>query len=300
MTTTGSDTQERIETLAAGLNGTIGVAARHLGTGEEIVYNPDVIFPTASTMKMMFLYELYRQVDRGRVDPSMRIRWEDRLRVPGSGALQHLDAGFEMTVKDFATLMIILSDNSATDIIYDLVGRSEVADAIQRLGLTSTHLPRDTWELLAGMRDLDPNDPELTYAKLNAELGSAQSSFDCVALRETPENNLSTPREMARLSEAFERGEGLSAESRDAAIDILKRQTLNSRIPALLPFGVKAAHKTGSLRGVRNDVGIVYAGDTTYVIALMSKGFDKEIEAERTLPTISRMVYDHFIGSAEA
>ncbi|HUZ00737.1 MAG TPA: serine hydrolase [Thermomicrobiaceae bacterium] len=298
MATTESDTLARIEQLVAGLNGMIGVAARHLGTGEEILFNADVIFPTASTMKLMFLYELYRQVDRGRIDTAMRIRFEDRLRVPGSGALQHLDAGFELTVKDYATLMIILSDNAATDIVYDLVGRAEVADAIQSLGLTSTHLPRDTWELLAGMRDLDPNDPDLTYAKLNAELGSAQSSFDCAALRETPDNNVSTPREMARLSEAFERGEGLSPASRDAAIDILKRQTLNSRIPGLLPFGVKAAHKTGSLRGVRNDVGIVYAGDTAYVIALMSKGFDVEIEAERALPTLSKLVYDHFTDSA--
>ena len=147
MATTANDTMARIEAVAAGLSGTIGVAARNLNTGDEVFYNPDVIFPTASTMKMMFLYELYRQVDRGRIDPGMRIRWEDRLRVPGSGALQHLDAGFEMTVKDYATLMIILSDNAATDIIYDLVGRPEVAEAIRSLGLTSTHLPRDTWEL---------------------------------------------------------------------------------------------------------------------------------------------------------
>lgn len=296
MATTESDTLSHIESLAAGLSGTIGVAARHLGTGEEILFNPDVIFPTASTMKLMFLYELYRQVDRGKIDPATRIRWEDRLRVPGSGVLQHLDAGSELTIKDYATLMIIVSDNAATDIVYDLIGRDQVADAIRSLGLPNTYLPRDTWELLAAMRDLDPNDPELTYAKLNAELGASQSSFDCVALRETPENNISTPRDMARLSEAFERGEGLSPASRDAVIDILKRQTLNSRIPALLPFGVKAAHKTGSLRGVRNDVGIVYAGDTTYGIALMSKGFDTEIEAERALPTISKMIYDHFTG----
>ncbi|HET9014299.1 MAG TPA: serine hydrolase [Thermomicrobiaceae bacterium] len=300
MATTGTDTRARIATVAEELSGTIGVAARGLTTGEEILFNADTVFPTASTMKLMFLYELYRQVDRGEVDPTRRIRWEDRLRVPGSGVLQDLAAGCELTVKDYATLMITVSDNAATDVIYDLIGRPQVAAAIRDLGLSSTYLPLDTRELLAGLRDLDPADPELTYEKLNAALGASPSTFDCAALRETPDNNVSTPRDLARLSEAIERGQGLSPASREAAIDILKRQKFNSIIPELLPFGVKAAHKTGSLRGVRNDAGIVYAGDTTYVIALMSKGFDDEISAVRALAGISKLVYQHFAGDGTA
>lgn len=289
---------ERIKALAADHEGIIGVGAKHLGTGEEIWYNPDVIFPTASTMKTILLYELYRQVDAGRVDPAQRLTFEDRHRVPGSGVLQDMDAGINPTIKDIATLMISVSDNTGTDLVYDLIGREAVTDAIGALGLTSTYLPCDTWELLAGLRDLDPNDPALTYEALKRNLGERQSSFDCRALAETPDNNISTPRDMVRLHEAIQRGEGLSDRSRDAVIDILKRQKYSTMIPELLPFGVQTAHKTGSLRGVRNDVGLVYAGDTTYAVALMSKGAPEEVTSVRLLADVSKLIYDHFVGSA--
>ncbi|MFO7270557.1 serine hydrolase, partial [Sphaerobacter thermophilus] len=106
MATDPKETIERIRALAEDFTGTIGVAARDLDTGTEVMYNPDVVVPTASTMKTVLLYELYRQVDAGQIDPAMRITLEERHRVPGSGVLQDLDAGVAPTVKDVATLMI--------------------------------------------------------------------------------------------------------------------------------------------------------------------------------------------------
>lgn len=296
MTGQGRNTVERIVALAADFRGVIGVAARNLGSGEEIQYNADEIFPTASTMKSVFLYELYRQIDAGRIDPAERITFEDRLRVPGSGVLQDMDAGINPTIKDYATLMITVSDNAATDVIYDLIGRDAAAQAIRDLGMTSTHLPRDTWELLAGLHDLDPDDPSLTYEELKRRLAGSKAPWDCRALQETPDNNISTPRDMIRLHEAIERGEGLSPASREAVIDILKRQKYNTIIPEVLPSGTQVAHKTGSLRGVRNDVGLVYAGETTYAIALMSKRAPDEVASQRVLSSISRLIYEHFVG----
>jgi beta-lactamase class A len=92
--------------------GTIGIAARNFGSGEEIMLNPDTIFPTASTFKTVLLYELYRQVDQGKINPSERILIEDRHRVPGSGVIQDFEAGASLTIRDVATLMILISDKA--------------------------------------------------------------------------------------------------------------------------------------------------------------------------------------------
>jgi beta-lactamase class A len=287
---------ERIQELADEFDGVVGVAARDFGSGEAISYNADVIFPTASTFKTALLYELYRQVDEGKVDPSSRITFEDRMRVPGSGVLQDLDAGASLTVKDIATLMIVVSDNAGTDIIYDLIGREPVAATLERLGMHQTHLPLGCWEILAGLHNLDPNDPNLTYDELKRRLEESEAPWDSNALNETPDNDISTPSDMLVLLEKIYRGEGLSASSRDAVIDIMMRQKFAERIPALLPFGVRVAHKTGSVKGVRNDVGIVYAGDNTYGIALMSKRGENGIEAVQLLAQLSKLVYDRFTG----
>ncbi len=289
-------TVDQIRDMSESFEGEIGVAARDFDTGNEIMFNADTIFPTASTFKTALLYELYRQVDERKVDPGRRIVFEDRMRVPGSGVLQDLDAGATLTVKDIATLMIVVSDNAGTDIIYDLIGRGPVTATLSRLGMDHTHLPLGCWGILAGLHNLNPNDPNLTYEELKRRLHESESPWDSNALRETPDNDISTPRDMLLLLEKIHRGEGLSESSRDAVIDIMMRQKFTERIPALLPFGTRVAHKTGSVKGVRNDVGIVYAGEKTYGIALMSKRGESGVEATQLLSRISKLVYDEFVG----
>lgn len=284
-----------ITRMVADFRGTIGVAAHKLGAGDEIMLNADAIFPTASTFKVVLLYTLYRLADAGRIDLAQRVTLEDRHRVPGSGVLQDLDSGAALTIKDIATLMIVLSDNAATDIIYDLIGREAIDESIRLTGMEQTHLPLNCWDILAGIRDLDPNDPSLTYAELKRRLGAEEGSWECAGLRETPENDITTPRDMLALMEAIERGDGLTKASRDAVLDILLRQKYGERIPAMLPFGTRVAHKTGSVKGVRNDVGLVYRGDTTYSVALFSKRAEDEYAATLLLAKISRVIYDAFV-----
>ncbi len=286
----------RFEQLARGFDGVLGIAAKRLDTGEELAYNADEVFPTASTFKTVLLYTLYRQADAGRIDLAQRVTLHAEQRVPGSGVLQDLDPGAALTVKDIATLMITVSDNMATDLIYDLLGRQAVAETLRELGMSRTSLPLDTWEILAGLHDLDPHDPSLTYEGLKARLASRLAPLDCRAARETPDNNVTTPRDMVRLYEAIERGQGLSPAAREAVLDILKRQKFRERIPALLPFGVQVAHKTGSIRGVRNDAGLVYAGDVVYAVALFTKRARDGYAATQLLARASRAVYEHFVG----
>ena len=292
----GHETMERIQALADGFEGEVGVAAKDLVTGREIRFNEDVIFPTASTFKTVLLYELYRQIDQGKINPSSRMVLTDDMRVPGSGVLQDLDAGASLTIKDFATLMIVVSDNAATDQIYKLIGHKPVAETLERLGMHNTHLPIGCWGILSKLHDLDPDDPNLTYQELKRLLDEKESGPDSFALRETHDNDISTPSDMLILLEVIERGEGLSGSSRDAVIDIMLRQKFAERIPGMLPFGTRVAHKTGSIHGVRNDVGIVTYGDKKYAIALMSKRGENGMEATRMLAEVSKAVFDEFVG----
>ena len=277
--------------------GTIGIAARNFQTGEEINLNQDVIFPTASTLKTILLYELYRQVDQGKIDPTDRITIEDHYRVPGSGVIQDLDAGASLTIRDIATLMIVISDNTGTDIIFNMLGKDAIQQAVQDLAMTSTSIPMGTWGLLCGLQNLDPNDPELTYETVKAKLRSADAPWDANAFKETPDNDITTPRDMVRLHDAIEQGEGISTAGREAVLDIMKRQKISERIPAHLPTGVVCAHKTGSLRGVRNDVGIIYPpGGPAYALAILTKGAPDGVAGTRLVGDVSKVIYEHYVG----
>jgi beta-lactamase class A len=295
-----SDVQKRLQQVIDAtepFSGTVGIAAKDFGSGEEILLNPDAVFPTASTFKTILLYELYRQADAGKIDPAARITVTDDHRVPGSGVIQDLDAGANLTIRDIATLMIIVSDNAGTDMVFDLLGKEAIAGAVRDLGMENTSLPLPTWGLLAGLVDLDPNDRSLSYEELKQKLTDIEPGWDCFALSETPENNITTPRDMLRLHEAIEAGEGLSESGRESVLDILKRQKLSERIPAHLPRGTVVAHKTGSLKGVRNDAGIVYAADgTTYGVAIFVKGAEDNVAGTRLVADLSKVIYERFIG----
>jgi beta-lactamase class A len=178
-----------------------------------------------------------------------------------------------------------------------MLGKEAIQQAVSDLGMSSTSIPLPTWGLLCGLHNLDPDDPKLTYESLKERLRTIDAPWDSNAFNETPDNDITTPRDMLRLHEAIENGEGLSNTGWDAVLDILKRQKLSERIPAHLPTGVVCAHKTGSLRGVRNDVGIVYTPDgTSYALAILVKGAPDGVAATRLVGDVSKVIYEHYVG----
>ena len=141
----------RVESAIAAVPAVTGMAAKHLETGRELAHQADDLFFTASTFKVPILIELYRQVDAGIVDPVARLELTDEARSPGGGTLKELDSGLRLTIHDLAMLMIIVSDNTATDMLYNLVGRDRLNDTMRKLGLHRTSLPMTCRELLYSM-----------------------------------------------------------------------------------------------------------------------------------------------------
>jgi beta-lactamase class A len=291
--------QAEVEGLVEHFDGVVGVAAKELRGGAEVLVNADETFPTASVMKVPILVALYRQAEAGRIDLDRRVAFEARHLVPGSGVLQDLAFGLQPTVKDLATLMITVSDNAATDMVLDLVGLDTLAATLRDLGLARTTIPLTTRGILYSMVGMDLANPEHTYDLFLERSKAGQIDWNSRALADEG-NNVSTPREMGRLLEAIERRTALDEASCAAMLDIMKRQKIDDRIPLHLPPGTPVAHKTGSLRGVRNDVGIVYAPDGPYVIALFAKRLVDQVAGADALAAISRAVWEAFVGPIPA
>ncbi len=288
-----------IQDAISHIQGTVGLSARHLETGHEIRHNADDVFFTASTLKVPVLVELYRQVDLGVIDLYRRVELTDDLRVPGSGILKEMAPGLKPTVHDLAMLMIIISDNTATDILYNLVGEDNLNNTMRELGLLKTRIPMTVRQLLFSVVGLDPGNPDHTYDTCASRLFNQEYVPDGAGY-DVDRSDVSSPGDMCKLLELLYSGELLSNASRNGALDILKRQQLRTVIPHALPVGTDVAHKTGFYHGVRADVGIVYSPAGPYAVAIMAKDVTcpDRLVFDLSLAALSRAVYDTLVESS--
>jgi len=169
----GKSMQRRIEQAASEYAGVMGIAARNLLTGEEIAVNADARFPTASTIKTAVMIEAYHQAAEAKLSLESRIALKDADKVGGSGVLNGMSAGLELTVKDLIHLMITLSDNTATNMLVTRLGAKQIDDRMEGYGLRETKIFRPTF------RDGQPD----VFPELEREFGLG----------------MTTPREMMRL-----------------------------------------------------------------------------------------------------
>jgi beta-lactamase class A len=279
----GEATISAIERELATFPGTGGVAAKHLGTGEEIRVNADEQTATASTIKVPILIELFRQVEAGEVDLQQRLVLTDEVRTPGSGILRELSPGVELSVLDHATLMIVVSDNTSTNLLIDLLGLERINETMATLGFPHTRLLQ---------------------------------RFDFPKVGQDARNlSLTTPSDLAGIMEALAEGKILSDASRETILDILGRQHYRDLVPRYLPHypyaeelghpnnGLRIANKTGGWMGMRADMALVEWPGTRYVIGIVTEGdpdtrFWSENAGDQLIGRLSRIIFEHFGGSA--
>jgi len=282
---------------ALGLEGTLGVSVKHLGMGESASLNGGELFPTASVFKVPVIVEFFRQLEAGEVALEEKKVLVEADKVPGSGILKELSEGLELAYGDLLRLMMILSDNTATDLVVERVGKDRVNATLRTLGLEETTVVADCRDILFDLIGLDDlPDEKKTLALFNekargATLGGTWSLG-------VEDNDVTTPDEMLRLLEMIVKGEAASRESCDEIMEImLKCQTGGNRVSKYLPREeIEFAHKTGSLPGVRNDVGLVTLRATgeLYLISCFTKGTADVYAAEEAIAVASKGVYDYF------
>ena len=256
---------ERYQKTATGM---LGAAFCDLETGKECYLNKDKAFPAASTFKLFLLVELFRQAEAGTLSLSDRMALSDEVKSPGSGVLQELDEGLNLTVRDCATLMMIISDNTATDMLFHRVGRENIKrNVLDSFDLTSTKVDWGCAQLIARY-DGQPGPEGAETASGSGRSFRGSELYLCG----TEENDQTSPADMAKILKLLAKKRLVSERASGEMLDILCRCRTNSRIPRHLPPGLKIAHKTGSLDRVANDVGIVYGKKKNYVLALFYNG----------------------------
>jgi len=252
--------ERRLSEAAAHVDGVVGYEIVDLTSGDRFAHLERETFPTASTIKLAVVYELFKQVGEHKIRLDDTLVLDRSKAVGGTGVLVEMGTP-TLSIRDYAVLMVTLSDNTATNVLIDRLGMDNIARRMQSLGLTGTKLRRLMMDTAAARRG---------------------------------DENVSTPDEVVRLLQAMH-GSGHADEGHAMpdAIALLKKPK-ESRLRKGLPIGVAAADKPGELDGVRVDAGVVYAKNRPYVFCVMTTFLRNEADGERAIEEMSRTSYEYF------
>ena len=299
--------QAEVARLAKMSDGVVGMSAWHVESNRRFEFHGDDRFPMASSYKVPIAVELLARVDRGELRLDQMVTIEPHDLHPGSGMISSLlnKPGVALSLRNLLELMLLISDNSATDIVLRLAGGPQAVTAKMReLNILGIDVSRPTANLIADWdgATLAPENewtPE-RFAKAFDAVTPEQSKQAHDRFNQDPRDT-AQPNAMAALLEKIYHRQLHHAETADLLLDILNRcQTGDARIKGMLPPGTAVAHKTGSIGGTVNDVGILTLPDNAghVVLALFVKQGSKSEASERTIAQISRAVYDYFLFNA--
>ena len=244
-----------IDERLKGVPGKVGLAVLCPEAGIRIVRNGQLSLPAASVIKLPIMAEAFRQFEAGLLDPSeiIHVLAEDKL--PSCGALTYLHAGIGVNWLDLVTLMIILSDNTATNLLISRLGQERINALIEQQGWRGTHLSRPLFR------------PDLAARGLENHVSAA---------------------DMADLLQKVLNDSLISRDASEKMLSILLDQRLNGKLPFFLHSrGIRVAHKTGEDDGITHDVGILFARQT-WIVCFLSSETDPPA-AERAMQDIAAL-----------
>jgi beta-lactamase class A len=257
----------KIKQIVEHADAVVGVAIKDLKSGEQILINEEEVFPQASSIKIHILSEVYKQAVEGKFKLTDIKQLSVSVRVNGSGILSSLgEKSVSLSIRDYCVFMIVLSDNSATNFLIDLVGLKAINESLQKNSATKTKLQRVMMDIQA--------------AKEGRE-------------------NISTPKDVMSILEKMYYGTLVNKQSSDDMLSIMKLDKdgpLKSGIAPAVPI----ANKGGDIEGVRTDVGIIYLENNPYIICVMTKMLQREEDGPKIITDISREAYNYFERKANS
>lgn len=249
--------RSRLEHIYSNVPGKVSFYYKNLVNQEVIAFNENQPLIAASIIKIPVLIEILKMIERGDLNADERVTILDKHKLPSCGALTYMDEGLEVTLRDLYTLMIIHSDNTATNILIDMAGIDNINSTLEDLGSSNSKLNRLLFDSQAQKRGLE------NYI----------TSYDMgIMLEQIYRKDILTE----RICQEIER--------------VMKLQRLNSKIPYLLPKNLVVGHKTGEDSGITHDMGIIY-GENPFVFCFASNETDV-IKAEKALREMALICYE--------
>jgi beta-lactamase class A len=264
----------RLAPLAKEHKGKVAIAVKHLESGTGYYLNADEPMPTASLIKLPVMIEVYQQAAEGKVKLSDTVTLYDADKVGGSGILtEHFSDGATFPLRDAVRLMIVFSDNTATNLVLDHIGIASTAKRMEAWGFPNTKVHHKSFR----------SDTTSVFPERSKRFGLGST----------------TAREMVGLLEKLHQGKLVSPEACQAMVEHLKKCEDRDKFPKLLPSKTVVAHKSGSLESVRTDAGIIYTpGGPVAVCVLSADNEDHRWEPDNAgnvlCARVAREVYDFF------
>jgi D-alanyl-D-alanine carboxypeptidase (penicillin-binding protein 5/6) len=281
-TVRGQSLAERITPLVQAHKGKVAVAIKHLSRDEKdaaFAHNGDEPMPTASLIKLAVMVEAYRQADAKKVDLAKLITLADGDKVPGSGILTpHFTAGMSLSLRDAVRLMMVYSDNTATNLVLDQIGLKATAESMEKLGFANT--------------------------KIHAKVYRRDTSVFPERSREFGLGSTTANETVGLLAKIYAKGIA-SPTACEAMLDHLRACEGRTMLPVQLPAGTKVAHKTGAVDAIRTDAGIIESPAGPFAICVLTaenadRRWSDDNAANVLGAKIARAAYDYFNPAAAA
>ena len=250
--------KKEIEKIISQVEGSVCINFYDLNKNNVFSINGDKKVLSASMIKLLILAELMKKISENKFSLSDTIMIVDSMKTGGDGVLKELNTGHHFTLKELATLMIIVSDNQATNILIDFLGMENINQLGKELRLKKTFLGRK-------MMDIE--------------------------VRKKGYDNYTCADDISSLLKLIYQEKLINEEASQLMLDILLRQQQGERLQRYLPSDIKIAHKCGDLDNLENDGGIIWLGGKTYISVILTNGMPN-LQCKQTIGKISKFVYD--------
>ncbi len=250
--------KKEIKKIISQVEGSVCINFYDLNKNNVFSINGDKKVLSASMIKLLILAELMKKISENKFSLSDTIMIADSMKTGGDGVLKELNTEHHFTLKELATLMIVVSDNQATNILIDFLGMENINQLGKELRLKKTFLGRKMMDIEARKKGYD--------------------NYTCAD-------------DISLLLKLIYQEKLINKEASQLMLDILLRQQQGERLQRYLPSDIKIAHKCGDLDNLENDGGIIWLGDRAYILVVLTNGMPN-LQCKQTIGKISKFVYD--------
>ena len=260
-----TELKKEIEKIISQVDGKVCINFYDLNKNDGFSINGDEKVLSASMIKLLILAELMKKISEDKFSLSDTIMMANFMKTEGDGVLKELNTGHHFTLKELATLMIIVSDNQATNILIDFLGMENINLLGKELGLRETFLER---------------------RMMDAE--ARKNGYD----------NYTSADNISLLLKLIYQEKLVNKEASQLMLEILLKQQQGERLQRYLPTDIKIAHKCGDLDNLENDGGIIWLEEKAYILVVLTSGMSN-LQCKQTIGKISKFVYDKMEESLE-